>query len=456
MQPHDIFAVPILDKYLIYSPLQKITALVNRSGVLSLRDRFFQSTSQHKNLVELVSLFDTTPQLSLETRQGRLKDPLFLGLISTRGCNMQCVYCDFDAQHNMGPVMSLDLARQAIDAYFELLIRENCQRADIQFFGGEPFFAPDVVLFAEAYGRRWAEQAGLPIHFEVTTNGLFNARLATWVADHFDTVVLSLDGPEDIMESLRPARHKKPVFPTVYRNAKIFSKGTVGLILRVCVNQDTVTRLPEIAEWMVDHFVPEAVCFEVLHPTPQSDAAGLETPDPFIFAQQFNRAAKLLEARGITVIHSTACVDTSHLSFCPVGKDALIVTPEGKVNACYLPEAAWQDKGLPFQFGWVKDGHFELDSATVDAIRQHSVLNKPGCQDCICQFHCAGGCHVRQNGQIGSNILTDHCLQTRLITISNLLRGLGQAEDAGQWLAEAVDDPSLRHEKSDRLRGFNG
>ena len=49
--------------------------------------------------------------------------------------------------------MSLRLARQAVDAYLRILAENGSRHAEVHFFGGEPFFAEEVVHFVVNYAR---------------------------------------------------------------------------------------------------------------------------------------------------------------------------------------------------------------------------------------------------------------------------------------------------------------
>jgi sulfatase maturation enzyme AslB (radical SAM superfamily) len=206
-------------------------------------------------------------------RTGPLDDPFFLGLVPTRGCNLGCRYCDFAAPKQSSPVMDLSLAGEALDAYFGLLHGSGGRRAEVHFFGGEPFYAEAVVHFAVEYASLRAVNS-MAVRFEATTNGVYSAARCHWIADHFDTIVLSLDGPAEVQDRQRPALDGRSAFAIVARNAKILSEGPVELILRACVTNETVARLPEIARWVGREFRPSTVCFETLTDTPRSRAAG--------------------------------------------------------------------------------------------------------------------------------------------------------------------------------------
>ena len=433
----DIFAVPVLDKVLIYAPLHQLLALVDRAAARLIQRHLYRAIPT--GFASLQPILSTLEQPALpipQARRGPLQEPLFLGLIPTRGCNLGCRYCDFALPKQKEPVMPFELARQAVEAYFQLLVEHNQPRGEVHFFGGEPFFAEEVVHFVVNFARLRAAQLGLQVRFEVTTNGLYSAGRSQWIADHFDTVVLSLDGPADIQELHRPALNGRPVHQVVERSARIFSDGAVELILRACVTSQTVERLPEIAAWLGQHFRPSTVTFESLTESPLSLAAGLTPPDPWEFARQFCAAARLLEPQGIQVVLSSANLHTLQASFCPVGKDALIVSPDGRVDACYLPAQEWERNGLDLRLGRLAGGRLEIDPQALQRARQLTVHEKPLCAGCLCRYHCAGGCHVNHHTNAAPGQYDTLCLQTRLITIASLLRQLGQDELAAAWLAD--------------------
>lgn len=349
---------------------------------------------------------------------------------------MGCRYCDFAAPKQTSPVMSLALARTAVDAYLNLIAASDERHANIHFFGGEPFFAADVVHFVVNYAAGRAAQAGMSVHFEATTNGLYSPTRCQWIADHFHTVVLSLDGPADIQNTQRPGINGQPLFEIVARNARILSGGSAELIIRACVTAETVAHLREIARWIAAEVSPRAVCFESLTPSALSKAAGFHPPDPWQFARHFHQAAQILAAAGIQTVLSTADTSAIRHTFCPVGQDALIVTPDGRVNACYLLAEEWQQQGLNLSLGQLTAGaeQFDLDMTAVHQIRQLPMRPKPRCAHCLCRYHCAGGCHVNHAG--GDGRYDDLCIQTRLVTITGLLAQLGLHDVIAAWHAD--------------------
>ena len=384
---------------------------------------------------------------------GPLTSPLFLGLITTRGCNMACQYCDFAAPKRASPIMRVELARAAIDSYLALLAAAKEARAEVHFFGGEPFAAAHVVDFAVAYTSRRAAALGIRPRFEVTTNGLFSERRCHWVAEHFGAVVLSLDGPPDIQDSHRPGLMGHPTSAVVNRNARILGQGPAELIVRCCITESTAPRLLETALWIGREFRPTAICLESLVPSSLSTAAGHASPDPWRFARNFIAAARQLETMGIQAVLSTADVTRLQVSFCPVGKDALIVAPDGAVAACYLLPERWQKQGLHMELGYVDETRrsFVLDDGAVERVRALQVEPKSLCANCLCRYHCAGGCHVNHPSNRQPGAYTPTCIQTRLVTVATLLHEVHEDALADAWLASAGAAGQVAWRIDDRL-----
>lgn len=446
-----VFCTPIQNKYLIHAPLHRLTALMNEQAMVQLKEGLLGHVQVTSNLSALVDQLQTPLIPTPSPRTSAAISPLFLGIIPTRGCNMGCHYCDFAAPKHGSPVMSLDMARNAIDAYFELLGESDDRHAEVHFFGGEPFFADRVVHFAVEYARWCAQQQGCSIRFEVTSNGLYNANRCQWIADNFDTIVLSLDGTPDIQDRHRPGINGRSIADVVIRNAKIFSESTIELIIRICVTSETVTRLPEIADWIRHEFRPSTVCIETLSLSHNAEHTDLAPPDPLLFAQYFDQTARLLKEAGIATVISTADMVAPRISFCPVGKDALIVSPEGAVNACYLLEKDWMNQDLDLRLGSLKGSEFVFSRSAINRIRSLSVDNRPLCANCMCRWYCAGGCHVNHNTNGSAGQYDDQCIQTRAITFTRLLRDLGQNALADQWLSNTTEVQASVMQKDDRL-----
>jgi uncharacterized protein len=451
-----VFVLPIMRSYLVYAPLDDLAALVDRAAVKYIWEGLTSSGGKGSGrLGEIVASLKAASRPPLP-RRGPLK-PAFLGLIPTRDCNLACRYCGFLPEGESRQVMDLKLARDAVDWYLGLVARGADERqdedgcaAEVHFFGGEPFCATEVVDFVYHRARLKAAELGCSVRFETATNGVQDERRCRWIADSLDDVVLSLDGSADIQDRQRPHRGGQGSFAVVARSARILSEGRAELSLRACVAAETVDRMPETAAWFCQEFRPVSVCFEPVQPTAQSEAAGLAPPDPWVFARRFIEAAEILEEFGVKAVYAAADIGARRVSFCPIGRDVPIVSPDGTISACYLLRQEWEQRGMDLVMGQFQGRSVQLNEGSVAAVRELNVWNKPFCQRCFCKWHCAGGCHVNNILPAVPGDYGRLCIQTRVIALYNVLRAMDQTGLAaaclqdGTALAAAVQQPSDR------------
>lgn len=178
----DIFLLPVKDNVLLHAPLHGVSAVINRSGAFDLQE-INDGTSQNLSteFQALRELLDDHIPPPIP-RKGILNNPRFLGLIVSHKCNMLCRYCHFTFSKNDTQTMSVKTCKNAIDTYFTLLRKYQHTQAAIHFFGGEPFFHPDLMFFAVEYALFRSSQYNLSLHLEATTNGLIDPLFADWVS----------------------------------------------------------------------------------------------------------------------------------------------------------------------------------------------------------------------------------------------------------------------------------
>ena len=136
-----------------------------------------------------------TRQLTAKILTGFLKfkarrpTPLFASYNVTGRCNMRCAFCEWWKTDT--PELPTKKAAAAIDAICSL---------DVPFFdlsGGEPLLRNDLTTLA----KRAASHGCL---VSMNTNGtLLNENRVSEVADVFDLVVVSLDGPKEVHDKIR-------------------------------------------------------------------------------------------------------------------------------------------------------------------------------------------------------------------------------------------------------------
>lgn len=420
----NIFCLPVKHNFLVYSPLNNISALLNQQALIELKQHINQQQSllkeQNNEIQQLANDILHSPQQKIMQRQGPI-DPLFLGIIPSRACNGSCAYCDFGAHRFKNDTMSYEMAAKTVNWYAELMQKQKRNLLEIHFFGGEPMIAPDVVDVVVHRARLLAAEKKLTPYFEISTNGQYTKKQAQWLGDYIDTVVLSFDGFEETQNLHRPIKGGNS-YENVLRTAKIISESNAQLSIRCCVSQHNINQMQELTHWFCQNFRLAALNFEILYKTEQTTKKGLFPPDPLEFAIQFLKSKEIAQSYGIELIYASDISEKPQVSSCPVGKDTVIVSPDGRISNCYMLPERWWELNLKLDFGNMNNAK-TIDADAISKIRS-AVKDKPRCETCFCKWSCAGGCHIGNTPPGCTTQYDDFCLQTRIISAFTLLNQL--------------------------------
>ncbi len=454
--PVDIFVIPVLDQYLVYSPLNGKFALLNQSGVLLLRDAFLNKLSLplSAEFSELVHVLKEPGVINPE-KTGKI-DPQFLGIIPSRRCNLACAYCDFGAHSTSQASLDPEIMIAAID-WFAVYMEENGHRTlPIQFFGGEPFVEKELLDIAVHHARLVGSRTGLIPHFEALSNGYYGKQQRIFIKDYFNRIVISLDGFKKYHDRTRAAFNNRSSFEQIVETVNFLSNHTIELAIRCCITSESVHDMEAMAHWFCQKFDPAKVNFETLTKNSRTIAAGLNPPDPFTFAEHCLKSWRVLRNYGVEPAYAPIALDHPQTTSCPVGRDVVIVHPDGMIASCYVQEKDWLQKGMDLSVGRIhKNGKVDIDIKRLISFR-NLLKSKPRCTDCFCRYGCAGGCHVNNTYQNSSVNYTDYCVHTRIMTICRLLEEMQMNEVADELLRDRNALDHMVHCPSDRLSQFEG
>jgi uncharacterized protein len=443
----DIYHLPVGEIALIVSPLRGLSAAVNAPGFSALREALLRNIPLPESLSGLTP-FLSEPCAAPSIPEGAAQPP-FLGLITTRGCNMACRYCDFDAGR-CGSDMDAELVSQSLGGWAQWVAGGNGKSLDLQFFGGEPFARFDLIEIAVHRLRFLGQKHNLTTSVEACTNGLLNGAMLGFVKDYFNAIVLSLDGQAQDQDAHRTLRNGTGTFDRVWATAQDLARSPVELCVRCCVSSLNVERMPLIAEWLCRDLRPDSITFEALKPTQESAAAGLLPPDPLLFAEGFMAARRIAQQAGVECVYASIS-STPRRTLCPVGRDTFIVAPDRSVRSCYLRKSDWLAAGLDMRIGRVsEDGALLIETDAVQRLRD-AVADRARCRRCFCRWSCAGGCIVIETPPGHGAAYTDYCRQTRLVHACVLLENLGMSDQADALPGDKQAVARLWEQVDDRL-----
>ncbi|MDD5557263.1 MAG: radical SAM protein [bacterium] len=171
-----------------------MNALARYLGILRADPRYFARMALVKSRAAL-------PLDYLLLRSGRAFPPIQLSIEVTHRCNLACHMCDL-----YGGAGAIDAARSRredpgrpfdVGLLEALLDSFGLIRPVISFGGGEPLMHPRLAEMVALASRRG-------FVCTVTTNGtLLDRHAADLVRAGLDSIVLSIDGPEEIHDSVR-------------------------------------------------------------------------------------------------------------------------------------------------------------------------------------------------------------------------------------------------------------
>lgn len=449
--PEDVYAVPMGGQWLLFSPRNLTSAMVNRAAVEAVAAC---ANGNAANVPETVR--DLWQQLS-ETSATPFRPPSALQklvIIPTRSCNMRCVYCDFGTPGAHATTLNPRLACRLIDDVAAKPPSTSPAMLRIHFFGGEPLVARPCVETVVHYARMVCARTGLTPWFEITTNGLLDPTAVPFIGDYMDSVVISLDGAESAHDFNRRRADGGGTYSAIAANIRRLSRSPVELSLRTCVTSRSVDAMTAIASHFCSEFEFDLLCFEMLAPNESAHDAGLRPPDPYRFAAGVLKVEALAASHDVHIIHGPSELTGPRATSCPVGRGTLMLNPEGMLTACYLEAERWTSRGLDPVFGRVDPVSGPMiEQQKLDAIA--SLLDsKPRCARCFCRHTCAGGCHIEQTPPGCSLEYDDRCRAIRIITAGRLLRNLEGTTAAEAFAEQPSAMRGVAENPDDRLTAW--
>lgn len=378
---------------IVYVPLRSYLAVCKKELVdiikndnSELSDSFYNILSQ-KTLINPYDIHriitNIAPQLSI---------PI------TDNCNLKCEYCYFRAgDEDKRTTQSEQEIKSYIDAYILALdkypIHNKENYIDISIAGGgEPTTSFDRLKYTVLYCEDVFKRIGITPRFNMPTNGVYGDTIRSFIADHFNQVSLSMDGPKHIQDLHRPTKNGGSSFEAVYETAKYFYNVGLSYAFRATVSNYSVKYLIEILDFFHTNFPGKTIGIEPLNQFGRAIGnKALSSPDEELYAEKLLEAYDYAYSKGISIrTAGTGKFDQLRTVFCgAVGIPNWTITTDGRVTSCTrdnLPNV--------FSFGYYdkKNNKIIIDEDRINKIREFNVFNYQECQDCFCKYNCAGDC----------------------------------------------------------------
>ena len=297
-------------------------------------------------------------------------------ILVTRWCNLGCVYCILDHEPT---VMTPETALAMDRFYIELIREKGPARVEDNYLGGEPFLNEKVIV--ESASRRFYFCRGKEIdyRFSVTTNGtLVSPDIVRRLVDAgLRSIRVSLAGPGEIHDRLRPFKSGKGSYSVILENLKrISGLVPIGVECQYDAASQDYRRIFEMVDQLIEQCVQlENIAFTPILPRRTNNRLDAGFSNPEIQLELYRQAA----LRGFPVFENppgASCMADFRAQ--------LVFDADGSIIPC-----------PSLQGGEMALGHVERG---VDFIEESQRLERKLPEECFsCELLplCQGGCRLQ-------------------------------------------------------------
>ncbi len=323
--------------------------------------------------------------------------PLCLTLYLNNTCHLACEYCYSTpaAPNQNHPKLSLNDIRTGAEAVAKQCAIQNCAMTVVFHGGGEPMLNQSSVQSALEVVTQVAAHYGLSTFKYIATNGVMPTSKAAWMADHFDLVGLSCDGPTWIQSRQRPLRDGRNSLEFVERTAQVLRERGKHFRVRVTLTPQSFLKQVEIAEYLCKTLKPAEIEVEPVYQGGYaSHAMGFVPEHAEIFVDNFFKAREIAHHYETAWLFSGSRPAEIHGPYCHVFRDVLNLIPGGLATACFkgVDAGKLQQRGLSIGQQDATSGEFIFDEKQIQTLRQRLSIEPEPCLGCINRFHCVRGC----------------------------------------------------------------
>ncbi len=332
------------------------------------------------------------------TRMGTNKIELYLA----EACNLRCRYCYVNANDALNHgLMSWDIGRQAIDFVFKRA--GSADSVNITFFGGEPLLNKPVLKQAIAYSQQLGAEQGKTVGYSMTTNAtLLDDEIIDLIKRYNFGLMISLDGPQETHDAMRPFADGGGSFETATRNIKRLMARRRAVTVRCTLSNLDLDR-PKIVQFLEEFgFARVAMSrctgtVDGLGPYdigPEENAV-LRAQDDYFVERLFDQLARgeRIKFNPWATVVRTIHDQQNRRMRCGVGRGCTTVSIDGRLYPCH--RYVGMDK---YVLGHVTTG---VDQAAFADYLRGYFSTKSKCETCWAINLCGGYCPWYVSGNDG-------------------------------------------------------
>lgn len=382
------------------TPVEEVAAALSQYSSAEIRESY----DELQELVARGELFAPADYINPALAVIKNAPIKALCLHVSHDCNLRCKYC-FASTGDFGTgrlLMDVETAKAAIDF---VIARSGARRnIEVDFFGGEPLMAMDVVKATVDYARSREAESGKHFRFTITTNGvLLDDENIDYINREMDNCVLSLDGRREVNDHFRVSPNGKGSYDVILPKFKklVDGRGDKDFYLRGTFTRENLDFSEDVLAIANEGF--KQISVEPVSAEEKYDYSLREEDLPRICAEYEKLAEIMKDRHDFNFFHFNVdlsqgpCV-IKRIRGCGAGCEYVAVTPEGDIYPCH--QFVGREE---YKLGNVHEEGFHMELS--ERFAGLNVYTRDECADCWAKFYCTGGCSA-------SNLLVNGDVKT--------------------------------------------
>jgi len=359
--------------------------------------------------------------LTIENSSNSLYSPECLTIHLSDQCNMYCAYCFTRQRMNSRTENINSIIKERVVLKAAHLVARTCAEKSLPFHvvfhgGGEPTYHWELLKQLVAITKQVASQYNIPWWGYIATNGILEDTQVIWIADNFNMIGLSCDGPPDIHNRQRPLNNNYPTFSHVQKTASILVEKQCPFTIRTTITPESVSRQSEIIAFLNQYLFASQFRFEPVYLVDYGNGGQKYAED---FVHYYILAQAEAKKRSCLLSYSGSRPEETHGSYCDVLRNVLRLTPEGNATNCFCSFGGESKTNLQNIIGWydeIKDEYL-IDHVKVSLLKHKAQIIPEYCHGCENENHCSHDCPdycqiIESNSQRNPGI---RCLINKLV-----------------------------------------
>jgi uncharacterized protein len=337
--------------------------------------------------------------------------PMPLVMIPSYNCDLKCGYCWQRLYDMDSPIMSAEMAERAFAAMPQIIDRAPDQHVDMAVFGGEPLQNIPELRERVLQILDLGNAAGYSM--KIITNGVGLGPAAPHIAGKVSHVQVTIDGPMDVHRRRRPLPGGDSFTAMVDGMNTALAHG-IPVNVRVNTDATNLPRLPELADFARSQgWVDSGLVSFHVAPVKNHNPRKTTNPESDLLTQVLKLTAEdermaIFDLTGFAGLKyfqgfkESGMLPLHRFFHCEAQINFFAFDLYGDVYACW-DAAGIQDLAV---------GRFhpevEIEESKLNVWRARTTLDVPGCQGCVSQPHCGGGCQFLAL-EHGGSCFTSNC-----------------------------------------------